>query len=438
VIVFAPDANGPLHRVPAAGGVSAPLTTLDKSQQETAHIFPQFLPDGQRFLYWARGAKTGIYVQSLGSNERTFVLATPGRALFASGFLLFLRDNTLLAQHLDLKSLQVEGEPVTVAEDVRTGGANGRNGFSVSENGVLAYRSGNSAGNIQLAWHTRDGRMQGKALASAEISQIELSPDDKQVVVERAPTGSGSADLWLLDLSTNVFSRLTSGADSERDPLWSPDSRRIMYSVPDGKEPGIREVAIGGADSPVFADGKANFLDDWSHDGKSLLYHTTPGATVSVLPLSGERKPQVVFQTPFQKDQVRVSPDGRWVAYMSLESANQPEVYVAAFPSFTDRRQISTGGLMPRWRSDGKEFFYVSLDRKMMAAEVKLGSTLQLGAVKPLFQLPAGTQFSPTGYGWAVTADGQKFLVREPVGVADAGAIEPMNIVLNWPAALAR
>ena len=123
---------------------------------------------------------------------------------------------------------------------------------------------------------------------------------------------------------------------------------------------------------------------------------------------------------------------------MSLESANQPEVYVAAFPSFTDRRQISTGGLMPRWRSDGKEFFYVSLDRKMMAAEVKLGSTLQLGAVKPLFQLPAGTQFSPTGYGWAVTADGQKFLVREPVGVADAGAIEPMNIVLNWPAALAR
>jgi len=222
------------------------------------------------------------------------------------------------------------------------------------------------------------------------------------------------------------------------EPAWSPDSRRIMYAVPDGKEPGIREVAIGGADSPVFADGKANFLDDWSHDGKSLLYHTTPGAAVSVLPLSGERKPQVVFQTPFQKDQVRVSPDGRWVAYMSLESANQPEVYVAAFPSFTNRRQISTGGFMPRWRSDGKEFFYVSLDRKVMAVEVKPGSTLQLGAVKPLFQLPGGTQTSPTAYTWAVTADGQKFLVREPVGVADTGAIEPINIVLNWPPALGR
>src|SRR5690242_16445143 len=127
VIVFAPETTGPLHRVLAAGGVSAPVTTLDKAQQETAHMFPQFLPDGQRFLYWARGGKGGIYVQSLGSSQRTFLLETPGRAEFASGFLLFLRDNTLLAQRLDLKNLRLDGEPVSVAEDVRSGGANGRN-----------------------------------------------------------------------------------------------------------------------------------------------------------------------------------------------------------------------------------------------------------------------------------------------------------------------
>ena len=437
VIVFSPDTNGPLHRVPAAGGVSAPVTTLEKSQQETAHIFPQFLPDGQRFLYWARGAKSGIYVQALGSDQRTFVLATPGRAEFASGFLLFLRDNTLLAQRLDLKSFRIEGEPVTVAEDIRSGGANGRNSFSVSQNGVLAYRSGSGAGNFQLAWHTRDGKAAGIALPAGDFTQIELSPDDKQVVVERAPTGTGSADLWLLDLATNVFSRLTSGPDSERDPLWSPDSRRVTYTVLDGKEPAIREVVIGGADSPVLADGKVNFLDDWSRDGK-LIYHTAGGAAVSMLPLSGERKPQVIFQTPFQKDQVRVSPDGRWVAYMSFESANQPEVFVAAFPSFTDRRQISTGGLMPRWRNDGKEIFFVSLDRQLVALEVKAGGTLQLGTVKPLFQLPGGTQISATNFTWAVTADGQKFLVREPVGATNTGAIEAMNIVLNWPPAAGR
>ncbi|MGH9648344.1 MAG: hypothetical protein ACRD4E_16185, partial [Bryobacteraceae bacterium] len=269
VIVFAPEINGPLHRVLAAGGVSAPVTTIDKAQQETAHIFPQFLPDGQRFLYWARGARTGIYVQSLGSNQRTFVLATPGRAEFASGFLLFLRDSTLLAQHLDLKNLRLEGEPVTVAEDVRTGGNNGRNGFSVSDNGVLAYRSGGGA-NAQLSWHTRDGKPAGTALAAGEYVWIELSPDDRHVAVERLG-GSGTAEVWLLDLSTSVFSRLTTDTDSARKPLWSSDSRSIVYYVSDGKDAGIRKVVIGGADSAVFADGKTNYLDDWSRDGKLLV-----------------------------------------------------------------------------------------------------------------------------------------------------------------------
>ena len=437
VIVFASEINGPLHRVLAAGGVSAPVTMLDAAQQETGHIFPQFLPDGQRFLYWVRGAKPGIYVQSLGSNQRTFVLETPGRAVFASGFLLFLRDGTLLAQRLNLKSLRLEGEPVTAAEDVRTGGNNGRNGFSVSENGVLAYRSGAGGANVQLAWYTRDGKPAGTALAARDYVWIELSPDDRHVAVERRPNGSGTAEVWLLDLPTSVFSRLTTGTDSVRKPIWSSDSRSIVYYVSDGKDAGIREVVIGGADSAVFADGKANYLDDWSRDGKLLVYHTTNGAAVSILPLSGERKPQVVFQTQFQKDQFRLSPDGRWIAYTSFESANQPEVFLAAFPSFTNRRQVSRGGgLMPRWRSDGKELYYVALDRRMMAMEVKAGSTLQLGAVKSLFQFRGA--LTTSSYSWAVTSDGQKFLVGEPPGASNNGAIEPMHLVINWPAALAR
>jgi Tol biopolymer transport system component len=441
VIVFAPTTNGPLHRVLAAGGVSTPVTSLDKSKQETAHEWPQFLPDGQRFLYWARSGKAGIYVQSLGSSQRTFLLETPGRAAFASGFLLFLRDNTLLAQRLDLNSLRLEGEPVSVAEDIRSGNSNGRNGFSISENGVLAYRSGGSGGTVQLSWYTREGKPAGIALPVGDYGQIELSPDDKHLVVERLPGGSGGSggDLWLLELSTGVFSRLTSGPDSERDPLWSPDSRRVVYTVPDGKEPGIREVATGAGDTPVFGDGKANWLDDLSRDGKLLVYHTSPGNEISVLPLSGERKPQVVFKSPFQKDQVRLSPDGRWVAYMSFESANQPEVYLAAFPAFTDRRQVSTGGaVMPRWRKDGRELYYVSGDRKVMAVEIKAGSTLETGLVKQLFQLQGGTVISATNYLWAVTGDGQKFLIRESAGASNAGATEPIHIVINWPAALGR
>jgi len=440
VIVFAPDANSPLHRVPAAGGVSTPVTTLDKTQQETAHIWPQFLPGGQRFLYWAGGTKGGIYVQSLGSSQRTFLLATPGRAVFASGFLLFLRDSTLLAQHLDLKSLRLEGEPVSVAEDIRSGASNGRNGFSISENGVLAYRSGGTSGNVQVSWYTREGKPAGTALPAGDYPQIELSPDDKRLVVERTSSGSGGSgiDLWLLDLATGVFSRLTSGPDSERDPLWSPDSHSVIYTVPDGKEPGIRQVVIGAADTPVFADGKANQLDDWSRDGKLLVYHTQGGNDISILPLSGDRKPKVVFPTTFQKNQVRLSPDGRWVAYMSLESG-QPEVYLAAFPSFTDRRQVSAGGgLMPRWQKDGRELYYIAFDRRVMAVEIKAGSTLETGAIKQLFRLQPGTAISSTGYTWAVTSDGQKFLIREVAGTTNAGAIEPIHIVIDWPAGLGR
>jgi len=440
VIVFAPNTSSPLHRVLAAGGVSTPITTLDKTQQETAHAWPQFLPDGKRFLYWVRGGKGGIYVQSLESKQRTFLLETPGRAEFASGFLLFLRDNTLLAQHLDLKSLRLEGEPVSVAEDIRSGGANGRNGFAVSENGVLAYRAGESGGNVQLSWYTREGKPAGTALPVGDYGQIELSPDDKRVVLERLPGGSGGSggDLWLLDLSTGVFSRLTSGPDSERDPLWSPDSQSVIYTVNDGKESGIRQVVIGAGDTPVFADGKANFLDDWSRDGKLLVYHTSGGNDISVLPLSGDRKSKVVFRTSFQKDELRLSPDGRWIAYMSMESG-QPEVYLAAFPSFTDRRQVSTGGgLMPLWRKDGRELYYVSLDRKVMAAEVKAGSTLETGTVKALFQVQGALNISATTYMWAVTGDGQKFLLREAVGASNGGVAEPLNIVIHWPSAIGR
>ena len=220
--------------MPAAGGVSTPVTTLDKTQQETAHIWPQFLPDGQRFLYWTRGAKGGIYVQSLGSSQRTFLLATPGRAAFASGFLVFLRDNTLLAQHLDLKSLRLEGEPVSVAEDIRSGGANGRNGFSISENGVLAYRSGGSGGTAQLSWYTREGKPAGTALPVGDYSQIELSPDDKHLVVERQ--AGRLRWQWRRPMAARHVHRSVLQADlrpdSERDPLWSPDSHSIIYTVP--------------------------------------------------------------------------------------------------------------------------------------------------------------------------------------------------------------
>jgi len=270
IIVFAAHPAAPLQRVPAAGGVPTPFSKL--ADGEIGHVYPQFLPDGKRVLYFVRqGSKPGIYVQDLGSEERTFVLATPGRAVFAPpNSLLFVRDGALLAQRFDPETLAIEGEPVLIANDVRNNATNGRSAFSVSNNGVVAYRGGSGGNQYQLTWYTRDGKPAGVVLPQGSYGHIELSPDEKRVVVRR---GEGDAqDLWLLELSTGVFSRLTSGPAAESQPVWAPDSRRIAFVASTAKGPEIRQTVIGsGRESVIYADGKTGLLEDWTRDGKQLL-----------------------------------------------------------------------------------------------------------------------------------------------------------------------
>jgi Tol biopolymer transport system component/tRNA A-37 threonylcarbamoyl transferase component Bud32 len=438
VIVFAPESAGPLHRVAMAGGLSTPVTTVDKAQGETKHAWPWFLPDGKRFLYLAWNSQTekrGIWVQSLDSKERTFLRGTDGRAEFAPpDWLLFLREGTLLAQKLDLKNLKLIGDPVSVAEDIRENTSNGRNAFSVSENGVLAYRTGGDRGNVQLVWYTRDGKRGDEAIERGRYNQIELSPDDKRLVVEVRGEKGSTYDLWLKELG-GPFSRLTFGADNEVDPVWSSDSGRVAFSAESKGGWDLHQVVIGSSgEIPVYADGKQNRLDDWSRDGKYLIYHT-PENSVFIVPLApegagGERKPQPVLAGPFRKDQFRISPDGRWVAYISVESG-QLEVRVAAFPSFMQNRQLSTaGGAQPRWRRDGKELFYLAPDGKLMAVDAKSGSTLETSAPKVLFQ--STIPFNGANYYYAVTGDGQRFVITDRGGGGDA--VEQISLIENWAA----
>jgi eukaryotic-like serine/threonine-protein kinase len=444
VIVFTPSITSALQRVPAAGGVPTPFTKL--AEGEVAHIFPQFIPDarggpaGKRVLYFVRGGSNpGIYVQALGSQERTFVLNTPGRAVFAPpNFLLFLSENTLMAQRLDLSTLKVAGEPAAVTPAVRSGGTNGRNAFSVSSNGVLAYRSDTNGPQRQLTWYSRDGKSTGIALPPGTFGAIELSPDDKRVVVQR---GIGAeVDLWLLELATGVFSRLTSSAGQDKDPVWSPDSRRIAFANIKPLVGEIRQMVVGsGKETVVLADGKIRRLADWTHDGNQLVLLT--GNTVSVIPapeegsvIPADVKPQVLLDTRFGKNQFRVSPDGKWVAYTSNDSG-MFEVNVAAFPSFTSQRQISTGGgLEPLWRADGKELFFkqsTNLGTNLAAVEVKPGATFETGPTRTLF--PVALRNLESDYYYSVTRDGQRFLVEEPPKTVN-NTVEQLYVIANWPA----
>jgi serine/threonine protein kinase/Tol biopolymer transport system component len=430
VILFAPSANGPLQRVLAQGGLPAPVTKL--AAGEIGHSFPQFLPDGQRFLYIARGTKTGIYVQALGSDQRTFVVESIGRAMYSPpGLLLYLRDNTLLAHHWNLETLRLEGEPVSIAEDVRSGGSNGRNAFVVSANGVLAYRGGGTA-KSQVSWYARDGKRGDIVVPSQELGQLELSPDDTRLVMQRGT--AEDRDLWVKDLASGVMSRLTSAPGADRDPVWSPDSRRIAYvGVKDGKDAWYETLIGSGKQNVIPHRGEGSF-SDWTRDGKHLVINTRIGM-VGMIPAPQEDGSteagsiETLLQERYVIDQLRVSPDGKWVAYTSAESG-QSEITVATFPAFTDRRQISiAGGVQPLWRRDGKELFFLSRDQTLNAVDINTSAGLKIGPVRALFQTSVNTTNQVHMY--AVTSDGQRFLIRE-LANRERDAVEQLQIATNW------
>jgi serine/threonine protein kinase len=434
VIIFA--SAGLLYQVPAMGGPTRPVTKLQEG--ESGHSFPQFLPDGQRILYQIAGqtpARPGVYVQSIGTaaSDRHLLLEA-GRTVFAPpGFLLYVQDGNLLARKFDAVNLKFNSDPAPIAENVNSspnGNFTAFSAFSVSGNGVITYRS-STAGKNLLVSYSRDGKRTPMPIDLDGPIQIVLSPDNSRLALNRR---AASQDIWLLDLSSGIPSRLTFGNTNDVDPVWSPDSRRLIYDARGKDNNELREIAIGaGAENPVYSPSQP--LDDWTPDGKFLVFHQARTGVFS-LPLSGdkaERKPQLLLQSAFTLDEFHVSPDGRWIIYGSNESG-RAEVHLARFPSFTDRRQISTnGGLQPQWRGDGRELFYLSFDGKLMSHAIEPGENLKVGPSKVLFQTAAPRSASTHHY--AATRDGQRFFVVEAQNTAEGDQI---YVIANWTALLAQ
>jgi len=233
VIVFAPQGKA-LMRVPAVGGMATPITSLD--QQEHDHSWPQFLPDGRHVLYFAKNRdpeKSGVYAQELGSSKRVLVVRSAIRGAWSPpGYLLLVRESTLFAQRMNPKTFQLEGEPVSVAQDVTANESNGRASFAVSENGVLVYRSGMRFRPRQLAWYDREGKRLGAVGKPGEYASVTLSPDEKNAALT-VGAAAGHADTWIMDLSSGVLTRMTLDSQSSMGP-WSPDSQRMAVNHRDG------------------------------------------------------------------------------------------------------------------------------------------------------------------------------------------------------------
>ena len=442
VIVFTPREGEPLHRVSSAGGAPAPVTTLDSLRGEISHLHPYFLPDGRHFLYLVISSQpenAGIRVGSLDSRETKLLVNADASGAYAPpGYLLFLRDRTLVAQKFDADRLAIAGEPFPVSEEVDRLGIPRFALFSVSRTGVLVFRSGSSEA-TQFTWFDRQGKQLSTVGPVGSHAFPWLSPDESRVTFSNAPQGANS-DIWLMDLAQGAPTRFTFDPSPDFISVWSPDGGRILFaSERDGHSNLYQRAASGGgADEVLVKSDFKKVPNDWSADGKFILYQELDpktGYDLWVFPLAGEQRQFPFLATQFDERQGRFSPDGRWIAYTSNESGAW-QVYVQSFPASGGKWQVSmNGGAQPQWRRDGRELFYLSPDRKMMAVEVSgKGPTFGAGAPRELFVLRIQTIGVPGIRNfYTATKDGQRFLVNALVGDPTAS---PTTVVLNWTADL--
>jgi WD40 repeat protein len=439
VILFA--AGNGLSRVPAAGGVPVPVTKLEGGNYRN----PVFLPDGRRFLYVAIGGKdNGIHLESLDSKESRRIVPDDSQPAYLDGHLLFVRDQTLMAQPVDQKTMNPRGDLFPVAEQVSSTPNGAEKLYSISENGVLIYQAGGLGGGRQHLWFDRAGKeLDAVGGPVRSVNNFALSPDGKRVAIERL-TGSGS-DLWISDLEHSTESRFTFDASRNLLPVWSPDGSKVAFASNRGG--GVfnlyQRASNGtGQDELLLESKETKVAWDWSRDGRFLIFgsQSSKGWYLRVLPLTGDRKPVPLVQSEFTNTGGQLSPDGRWLAYTSNESG-RPEVYAVPFAPGPEgapaipavgKWQISTaGGTQPRWRGDGKEMFYMAPDGKLMAVEVKTSSpTFERGTPQGLFEsrsdVPATDAFR---WGYVTSADGKRFLITT---AGQGGEQPPLTVVVNW------
>jgi serine/threonine protein kinase len=442
VIVFTPVASSGvgLYRISASGGTATQVSKLDTSRGELSHRWPMFLPDGRHYLYMAAnfaGQKgvDAIFVGSLDSEEKRFIVEADGNAAYAApGYLLFYRDKTLLAQPFDLKRFALTGEPATILTDIQYQPQVKRAVFGAAEHGLLVAQSGSGVALSQLFWFDRKG-VQISAVGKPEVySNVFLSPNGKSVAVSMTDMASQNSDVWTYDLQRGTAKRLTFDPAADSASVWSPDATRLVFSS--NRNAPANNLYMKNADGSqeeklIVQGGVNNFANDWSRDGKYILYARDADLWFATLP---ELKIAQFLKAPSIVRNGQFSPDGKWVAYASNETGRW-EIYVISFPGAHGKWQVSTGGgEQPRWRGDGKELFYLSSDAKMMAAPVTTGANFDAGTPLALFQATP-RQAVPLFdlFAYDVSRDGQRFLILTQLKQAET---QPMTVVLNWDAEL--
>jgi Tol biopolymer transport system component len=425
-----------LRSIPAGGGASVSVTTIDKSRGEVAHASPHFLPDGRRFLYLAVNNDPNasvVVLASLDGGERRVILSGTSNAVYSDGYLLFVRDGALMAQSFAEDQGVLTGQPVVISESVKQA-PNGRAAFAVA-GGTVVFDASREFAEAEFAMLSRQGVETAMFGVRTPSHTMWPSPDFRRVVVESG--GSvGSTDLWIVDGDRKSRTRLTDGANTEGHPAWSPDGKQIAFfeGLVGVRSRLVVAAATGiGAPRVVVDTPTYKQVTDWSRDSKLLVFEEQNATTnwdLGVLPVDGSAPPKMVVNTRFSERLGALSPDGRFLAYTSNETG-QPEVYVVNFPDVSEKWPVSAGGgTKPRWRGDGGELFFLSGSSALMSVTIKTGTGFAPSVPQRLFALEV---IGSDGWDYAVSADGQRFLAMRYSGTGVAGSV---SVIADWPASL--
>ncbi|MEJ2422810.1 MAG: hypothetical protein P8018_14100, partial [Acidobacteriota bacterium] len=428
-------------------GAPADLLGLDKSREEASLRWPGFLPDGKHFLYWggnptstAQGTN-GLYLGSLDGAKPRFLFKSDSQGLYVPpGFILFLRDRTLMAQPFNASGLKTTGEAFPVAEEVSNPESYRLGHFSASRNGRLVYQTGENGG-VQVVLLNASGGDTGTVGPPAHINTIRLSPDGKRLAEQVQDPQTKNVDIWLVDLVRNVRTRFTFDSAFDFYPVWSPDGSRVAFSSNRKGHFGIfvKSATGAGQTEPLLVSDGDNYVTDWSRDGRYLTYTQvdSKGKTLAdlyLLPLFGDKKPIPLVQTRFSEGNAVFSPHGRWIAYVSNESGTG-EIYITSYPKAGGKWQVSQGGgTDPRWAPEGGELYFRTLGGKLMEASVTSnGTSVDVGTPHQAAKIQLG---EPSLNSWVYDPlpKDRGFVVLRPERTESA----PLVFVTHWTEGIKR
>ena len=434
-ILFGPDAASAIYRVAAEGGTPVEQTHLSTLRSETSHRWPQFLPDGKSFLYFARSPNEeyeGVYLGSLDSAESSLLVNSNGGGIYAPpDRILYAVENTLLMRGLDLRRRQATGTPVPIAERVGVS-SNFYTAASVSNTGVLVYANVGSAS--ELVWFDRQGLRVGTALERGGYVDFDVSADGRMGAVAEIDPASDRPDIYIVDFTRRTRRRLTSARETDASPTWSPDGSRLVFRSNRERVQDlyIRDIRQSEPERLFLKSPVAKDPTSWSPDGRLLLFHSNAEKSrfdVWVAAVDAPEHARPLIQTAANEMQGQVSPDGRFVAYTSDESGT-PQVYIMPLEGGAHRWEASAaGGFDPKWKPAGGELYYLAPNGWLMSVTVRGTGAAVTEDPRPLFHAVEPSLGAPYSSVFDVAPDGSRFLVRVPL--EDIRTL-PLKVVLDW------